>query len=78
MKSRRRLPKKIVALFVFLSLIAAAYLHWGLLPGRLYPLAVKKIEATFHKKITFKKALYLPFQGINNEMHIFRRCSDMP
>ncbi|MGH7197689.1 MAG: AsmA-like C-terminal region-containing protein [Candidatus Omnitrophota bacterium] len=65
MKAKRRISKKLFALLGLGALVLAAYFHFGLLPGDLNRIAVEKIETLVPFRISFDKALYVPFQGLS-------------
>jgi hypothetical protein len=67
MQAKRIVPKRLLFTGVFFLLLFAAYLHFGLLPGRLKTIAVGQIEALTPVKVDFQKALYLPFRGLSFE-----------
>lgn len=54
-----------VAALCVAAALLLAYLHFGLLPGRLTRWAMERAEEVTHKKIRFTKVLYLPFRGIS-------------
>lgn len=61
MISRRK--RKLFFLLIAVC-FAAAYLHFGFLPGGLRVRAIQKIEASIPYKIRFAKAVYVPFYGL--------------
>jgi len=64
MKSRRRLLKSGVTAACVLGCLLIAYGYWGLCPGRLNAWACETAGKWCQKKISFKKALYIPFEGL--------------
>ncbi len=63
MRSNRRISKKLLVLLGLALLLSGAYLHFGLLPGRLNDYATEEIEKLTPFKVHFDKILYLPFRG---------------
>ena len=63
MRSNRRVSKKLLILVGLALLLSGAYLHFGLLPGRLNDYATEEIEKSTPFKVRFDKILYLPFRG---------------
>ncbi|MBI3253104.1 MAG: hypothetical protein HYZ52_07370 [Candidatus Omnitrophica bacterium] len=53
-----------ISLAFFLA-ASAFYLHYGLVPGRIKDRFIQKIEEITRKKVTFDKALVLPFEGFS-------------
>ncbi len=64
MKARRRLSKKLILCAGIATPLLAAYLHFGLCPGKLKNIVSEKMGQATHKRIFFKKMLYLPFRGL--------------
>ena len=54
-----------VVLMACLIPLIAAYLYFGLVPGRLKIYAVRLIEKHLPVKVEFTKAIYLPFKGLS-------------
>lgn len=65
MKAKRhRLSKRLLFALLFAVSLAAAYLHFGIFPGKLKEPALRQIAAYAPFRIDFDKALYLPFRGL--------------
>lgn len=65
MRSRFRFSKKMIVSFTALAALGALYLHLGLFPGELKARVIRELDASLKKKISFSKALYLPFRGLS-------------
>jgi len=63
MKSRKKILHRLFIAALVLTILGTVYVHYGILPGKARLWAIAKADALTHKKITFDKALYLPFHG---------------
>ena len=65
MRSRRRTLTCSAAVFVAVLLVSALYLRIGIFPGRLREGAIRNLERWTHKKVTFDRAVFIPFHGLS-------------
>ena len=65
MRSRRKIFGRSVLFLISAFLLAAVYLRVGILPGRLRENAILHLEKWTHKKITFDRAIFIPFHGLS-------------
>lgn len=78
MKSKRRFSKQLLVALAVLSSLTLAYLHFGLLPGRLKIYAIREIERLTSFKVDFDKFLVLPFRGLSfHRLRIMKKDGDL-
>ncbi|OIO39346.1 MAG: hypothetical protein COT00_01310 [Candidatus Omnitrophica bacterium CG07_land_8_20_14_0_80_50_8] len=65
MKARRRTLFQSILILGLLGTLLIVYLHFGLCPGRLKPIAVKTINDFTQTHVDFDKILILPFEGVS-------------
>lgn len=63
-KVHRRLPLKLILLACLAATLVVAYLRYGFLPEGLRDRALAALETSTGVRLDFRKALYLPFQGL--------------
>ncbi len=65
MRSRRKIFGHSVLFLIAAFLLTAVYLRVGIFPGRLRESAINRLEKWTHKKITFDRAIFIPFHGLS-------------
>lgn len=62
-------------LILLAALLAAAYWHWGLLPGSLKKIPIDMIRTATGFEADFKRVHYLPFRGISIDQPVLKSAN---